>query len=79
MNNSFQFVYSNCHYCHSEEFIGDLINKICPSCRKNPFKTDKFKCYICKFSSDKKKDLNLHYSDNLHKQNVVLIKQWLLQ
>ena len=77
MSQSFQFVYSNCVYCNSEEFIGDLVDKTCPSCLKNPFKRDRFKCYVCKFSSDKKKDLNRHYSDNLHKKNLILIKKWL--
>ena len=49
MSQSFQFVYSNCVYCNSEEFIGDLVDKTCPSCLKNPFKRDRFKCYVCKY------------------------------
>lgn len=76
---TFKFVYSNCEYCHSEEFIGDLVDKTCPSCRKNPFKRDKFKCYICKFSSDQKKDLNEHFDNTQHKKNVDLVKTLLFE
>ena len=73
------FIYKNCHYCHSEVFIGDMIDKACPSCRKDPFKTHKFKCYTCKFSSDKKKDLKKHFDNTLHKKNLNSLKRWLFE
>lgn len=76
---TFKFVYSNCKFCHSEELRGDLVEKTCHSCRKDPFKTHKFKCYICKFSSDKKKDMKQHFDNTLHKKNLILIKQWLFE
>ena len=73
------YIYKNCKFCHSEVFIGDMIDKACPSCNRDQHKHDKFKCYICKFSSDKKKDLNRHYSDTQHKKNLNLVKKWLFE
>lgn len=73
------FIYKNCHYCHSEVFIGDMIDKACPSCNRDQHKTDKFKCYICKFSSDKKKDLKKHFDNTLHKKNLNSLKRWLFE
>lgn len=73
------YIFKICPSCHEEVYIGDLHGKICPSCHKDSFKRDKFKCYICKFSSDKKKDLNEHFDNTLHKKNVDLVKKQLFE
>lgn len=79
MSQSFQFVYSNCKFCHSEVYIGDLIEKACPSCNRDPHLNDRYKCTICKYSCNTLREINRHYSDNQHKKNLILIKQWLFQ
>lgn len=76
---TFKFVYKNCKFCNEEVYIGDLHGKICPSCHKDSFKRDKFKCYTCKFSSDQKKDLKKHFDDPLHKKNLDLLRKWLFE
>lgn len=73
------YIFKICKFCHEEVYIGDLIDKACPSCHRDSFKHYKFKCYTCKFSSDKKKDLNLHFNNTLHKKNVDLVKKWLFE
>lgn len=73
------YIYKNCKFCHEEVYIGDLVDSGCPSCRKDSFKRDKFKCYTCKFSSDKKKDLKKHFDDTLHKNALNSLKRWLFE
>lgn len=73
------FIYKNCHYCHSEVFIGDMIDKACPSCHRNPHKHDKFQCRICKYSCNTSREIKMHHNDTMHKKNLNLVKKWLFE
>ena len=73
------FVYKNCKFCHSEVFIGDMINGSCIPCHRDPHKHDKFQCRICKYSCNTIREIKMHYNDTLHKKNLNLIKQWLFE